>query len=111
MAGDFNSKPDLSVYNFITGQQPNFNTSDKYYTEEKAALITELWETSGVKLKSGYENYENGQHPKLTHHKVEVEFNFKATIDYIFHSSGITPLELLPIPSDEELYCETTFPN
>jgi len=50
VAGDFNSEPESNVYHFITGQQPNFDISNEYYSEEKASLMGQMWETSGVKL-------------------------------------------------------------
>ena len=107
MCGDFNSLPDENVVRFTLGQEQKHDKNHPFYTELVEDNTRSLWDPVDLPLKSAYGNYNEGSHPAWTHYK-DV---FQGTLDYIFHSPTLSVMNLLPLPSEEEVTAEVAIPN
>ena len=105
ICGDFNSKPDSSLYiGITTGLSKNkFNSEDL----ESQPLFIETPETfTKLKLKSVY-NEVFGNEPKLTNYTID----FKDTIDYIFINHRVRILSCLKEVNKNYFTNITSLPN
>jgi len=101
LAGDFNSIPDSSVYNLITGIRLPFFPSSATYSKVPTFRLTDGI-FSAYKVVNGKEPaYTNYSHTKIS------ATPFQNTIDYIF-SRGFTTVSVLTVREDMPT---STFPN
>eukprot|EP00904_Undaria_pinnatifida_P008588 jgi/Undpi1/485/HiC_scaffold_10.g03951.m1 len=99
-AGDFNFNPDSECYKLaVEGDLPSSSLDFPVRPEWEKDWVP----STGVKLTSAYKQVE-GKEPNFTNNaKVEDYAPFIDTLDYVFHTPGITAVEALHLKHRDEV--------
>lgn len=114
--GDFNSRPDTAVYQFLSERSINMDDknleSRKLFSVFISAKFVNLWSFSVSVGKSNvFQNNFKFKSacgtPKFTNYTDD----FKGCLDYIFCEKDVKVTQVLPFPSEEELSRNIAIPN
>ncbi|XP_070569678.1 2',5'-phosphodiesterase 12-like [Ptychodera flava] len=100
LCGDFNSDPKYGVYKYITSKSIPANYAD-WHSAGKDEY------SQGLALQHNFEFRSACGIPDYTNYVA----GFKAAIDYIFIDRNFDVLQVIPMPTDDELSLHTALPS